>query len=82
MCYSVNYSHLIRALPVLVNFDLFSGSLNHSNGTIRIGSWSEVGERSNREIVSYRALRACMRKVWLLNGIGSQKSLLPFAIFP
>ena len=41
-----------------------------------------LGGESNQEIVSCRAVRACLRAVWLPIGIGSQKSLptFPFSL--
>ena len=53
---------------------------------IEIGLIRRLGGESNQEIVSCRAVRVCVRTclrvVWLPSGIGSQKRLLPFCLFP
>ena len=43
---------------------------------------SELGGESNREIVSFRFVRASLRAVWLRSGIRDQKGPPLFSLFP
>ena len=41
-----------------------------------------LGVSPNPTGKSFRFVHACVRAVWLTSGIGSQKSLLAFSLFP
>ena len=68
----LDVTHVITLEPPLSPPHVTSrGSLNRS-----------LGGESNREIVSFRFVRACVRTVWLPSGIRSQKWLPFFPRFP
>ena len=66
-----------------VTFYLLSqNDKDHVRGDWDPDALSEVGGESHWEIVSCRAVRACVRAVWLPSGIGSQKRSPTLSLFP